>query len=255
MIGDGPALVLVHGIGSRGVSWAPVAEDLARTYRLVILDLRGHGGSSHPEHGYLLSDYAHDLEAVLNDLGLDRPLIVGHSLGGMTVLQWALANPAKAAAIVIEDAPMIRGGDGVAELFDGWIALSNMSVADAEAYYAEHNSAWSAEERRRRATSITSVAPGVFEELRADMLAQGGAVVIPEYAGIASPTLLIYGDIAAGGMVPAPHANAFTATVHGSRAIHIPGGTHSLHRDNKPEFLNVILRFLQEHATAASRIA
>jgi pimeloyl-ACP methyl ester carboxylesterase len=252
--GSGPALVLLHGIGSRGVSWVPVAEELASEFRLVILELRGHGGSAHPDHGYLLADYARDLDAVLNALGLDHPLIVGHSLGGMAVLQWAIANPARAAAIVIEDSPMIRGGDGVAELFDGWIALSRMSISEAEAFYAEHNPEWSEAERHRRAVGITSVDPGVFAEMRADMLAQGGTVVIPSYSGISSPVLLVYGDVAAGGMVPSFHADAFTATVPGSRAIRIPGGTHSLHRDSKPEFLASVLPFLREHSVNASRI-
>jgi pimeloyl-ACP methyl ester carboxylesterase len=253
--GSGPAVVLLHGIGSRGVSWVPVAEELANDYRLVIPDLRGHGASSHPEHGYLLADYVRDVDAVLTTLGLDRPLIIGHSLGGMVVLQWAIANPAKAAAIVLEDAPMIRGGDGVAELFDGWIALSRLSVPEAEAYYAEHNPQWSAAECHRRAVGITSVAPNVFAEMRADMLAQGGEVVIPSYSGIASPLLLVYGDVATGGMVPSFHADAFTATVAGSRAIHIPGGTHGLHRDSKPEFLAAVLPFLREHSAEASRIS
>ena len=250
--GAGPALVLVHGIGSRGVSWVPVAEELAREYCLVIPDLRGHGNSSHPAHGYLLPDYARDLDAVLNAFGLDRPLIVGHSLGGMTLLQWAIANPAKAVAMVIEDAPMVRGGEGVAELFDGWIALSKMSVSEAEAYYAEHNPDWSDAERHRRAVSITSIAPGVFEDLRADMLAQGGKLIVSSYTEIASPTLLVYGDFTAGGMVHPLHADAFASTVRNSQVVHIPGGTHSLHRDNKQEFLVAILPFLREHSAKAS---
>lgn len=251
--GTGPALVLLHGIGSRGVSWLPVAEELANEFQLVMLDLRGHGDSSKPEHGYLLPDYARDLDAVLKALSLDRPLIMGHSLGGMTVLEWAIVNPGKAAALVIEDSPMIRGGEGVAELFDGWIALSSMSTADAEAYYTEHNPEWPEGERHRRAVSITSVAPGAFHEMRADMLAQGGASVIPTYARITSPTLLVYGEMAAGGMVPRVHAEAFTETVNGAKTAHVPGGTHGLHRDNKTEFLDAVLPFLRERADGASR--
>lgn len=250
--GSGPALVLLHGIGSRGISWAPVAAELASEYQLVMLDLRGHGNSSHPEHGYLLSDYASDLDAVLNALGLERPLVMGHSLGGMTVLEWAIAHPDTAAALVIEDSPMNRGGEGVAELFDGWIALSKLSVAEAVAYYADHNPEWSSDERHRRAVSITSVAPGVFEDLRADMLAQGGVTVISSYARIESPALLVYGDLLLGGMVAPFHASAFKATLKNASAIHIPFGTHGLHRDNKEKFLEAVLPFLREHSAKAS---
>lgn len=252
LAGNGPALVLIHGIGSRGISWVPVAEELAREYRLVILDLRGHGASTHPEHGYLLADYAADLEAVLRELGLDRPLIMGHSLGGMTTLEWAIGHPATAAALVIEDSPMNRGGEGVAELFDGWIALSKLSVAEAVAYYTKHNPEWSSDERHRRAVSITSVAPGVFEDMRADMLAQGGVTVISSYAEIESPALLVYGDLPFGGLVAPFHATAFTSTLKHASATHIPFGTHGLHRDNKEKFLEAVLPFLREHSAEAS---
>jgi pimeloyl-ACP methyl ester carboxylesterase len=255
IVGSGPALVLLHGIGSRGVSWIPVAEELAAEFRLVILDLRGHGESSKPERGYLISNYAHDLDAVLNALGLERPLIVGHSLGGMTALEWAIDHPDRAAALVIEDSPMNRGGEGVAELFDGWIALSRMSVEDATAYYMENTPGGSREEAERRAVSITTVAPGVYIDMRAYMLEQNGAIVIPSYRGITSPTLLVYGDLATGGMVPNVFADMFVKTVSGAVAKQIPNGTHGLHRDTKQEFLEIVLPFLREHSVSASRLA
>src|SRR5688500_14402682 len=78
---DGPPLLLLHGIGSRGVSWWPVLDRLARQARPIALDLRGHGASDKPETGYLLPDYAADLAALVHALGLDRPAILGHSLG------------------------------------------------------------------------------------------------------------------------------------------------------------------------------
>ncbi|CAN5559274.1 alpha/beta fold hydrolase [soil metagenome] len=255
IVGSGPALVLIHGIGSRGVSWIPVAEELSAEFQLVILDLRGHGESSKPEHGYLISDYASDLDGVLNALGLERPLIIGHSLGGMTALEWAIGHPNRAAALVIEDSPMNRGGAGVEELFDGWIALSQMSIEDATAYYMENTPGGSLEEATRRAVSITNVAPGVFADMREHMVAQNGAVVIPSYSGITSPTLLVYGDLGAGGMVPGVLADMFAKTISGAISTQIPNGTHGLHRDTKPEFLEIVLPFLREHSVGASRIA
>ncbi len=245
--GEGPELVLLHGIGSNASSWLPVVSELSAEFRLAMLDMRGHGQSSRPERGYLISDYARDLDAVLTALGLDRPLILGHSLGGMTALEWATTHPDRARGLAIEDSPMTRGGDGVAELFDGWITLSQMTVDEADAYYAEHYPEWSAEDRRRRAEGITSVAPGVFLDLKADMLAQGGRHVVGDYAGITSPALLVYGDLATGGLVPDVLANLFAATIPGSRVAHIPSGTHNLHRDNKAEFLAAALPFLREH--------
>lgn len=246
--GSGPDLVLLHGIGSNAGSWVPVLSELAAEFRLVLLDMRGHGGSSRPERGYLIPDYARDLDGVLTAVDLKRPLILGHSLGGMTALEWATSNPDRATALVIEDSPMTRGGDGVAELFDGWIALSQMTVEEADAYYAEHYPEWSVDERRRRAEGITSVAPGVFRDLKTDMLAQGGRHVVDGYAGITSPALLVYGDLASGGMVPGVLADLFAATITNSSVTRIPGGGHNLHRDSKAEFLAAILPFLREHS-------
>src|SRR5262245_20172888 len=82
----GPSLVLVHGIGSRGVSWWPVIDALAADFRLFVPDLRGHGESDKPPNGYLPTDYARDLAALIDALGLDHPSIVGHSLGGIVTL-------------------------------------------------------------------------------------------------------------------------------------------------------------------------
>jgi pimeloyl-ACP methyl ester carboxylesterase len=82
--GDGPAVVLVHGITESSDSWAPVTERLATQHRVVTLDLRGHGRSGQAER-YDLEAMAGDVAAVVDALGLDRPHLVGHSLGGIVV--------------------------------------------------------------------------------------------------------------------------------------------------------------------------
>ena len=68
--GEGPALVILHGIGSRATSWAPVGGQLAAAYEVIAIDHRGHGASSHPATGYLIDDYTDDLTAVIDPLGL-----------------------------------------------------------------------------------------------------------------------------------------------------------------------------------------
>jgi len=250
--GQGPALVALHGIGSRGTSWLPIAEHLAQQYDVIAIDQRGHGGSSHPEQGYHIPDYAADLAEVLDQLGLEKPLIMGHSLGGMVTLEWARHHPRRAAALVIEDSPMRRGGPGVEELFDGWIALSKMSFDEARTYYAAENPTWTDDDLDRRAHAITSVAPGVFYELKDNMISQGGASVISTYAGIASPTLLVYGDIESGGMVPEFDATTFSETLPNVEIARILAGNHSLHRDTGDAFLAIAEPFLARYAVKAT---
>ena len=148
---------------------------------------------------------------------------------------------------------MWRGGPGVEELFDGWIATSRMPVEDVRAQYAAENPAWSAADIARRAEAITSVAPGVFTEMKADMLAQGGISVVPTYPDIRSPVLLVYGDVEAGGMVPEHDAREFAEMVPNAELAHIAGGSHSLHRDSPEAYLAAAEPFLARFAPGASR--
>jgi pimeloyl-ACP methyl ester carboxylesterase len=147
---------------------------------------------------------------------------------------------------------MRRGGPSVEELFDGWITLSNMSFDEARSHYAVQDPTWTDDDLDRRARTITSVAPGVFLDLKRDMLSQRGESVIATYAGIETPTLLIYGDVDAGGAVPEFDAAAFAKTLPDVEVARIPGGSHSLHRDSSDEFLAIAEPFLGRYAARAT---
>ncbi|MDQ3514484.1 MAG: alpha/beta hydrolase [Chloroflexota bacterium] len=245
--GDDASVVLLHGIGSAGASWSPVIDGLVAHFRLLVADLRGHGASDRPERGYLLPDYAADLDGLLSAFGLDRPLLLGHSLGGLIALTWAAGHPGRGRAIALEDSTL-RGGPGVVPSFDGWIALSRLSPAAAAAHYAEEHPDWSAEDCRRRAEAITSVAPGVFTELRAANLDPDQADRIASLAGITSPVLLIHGDLANGGMVVPADAARFATTLPAARIIRVAGAGHSIHRERPDALLAAVIPFLADHA-------
>ena len=254
LLGNGPALVLLHGITSTGAAWGSVAGQLAADFQLIAIDHRGHGQSFKPEQGYLLTDYAADLDAILGHFGLDRPLIMGHSLGGMVALEWAIGQPDRAAALVIEDSPMRHGGEGSAEMFDGWIETSLLPVNEAVAVYREKYPAMSGAEMKRRAESITGTAMGVFTELKAAMQAHEGKSVIYRYAGINSPVQLVYGDISEGGMVPQSDARCFEQSLAQAESALLPGVGHGLHYDAPEQFLDLVTPFLKRHASNASWI-
>lgn len=250
--GDGPPLVLLHGIGSRDISWRPVIPGLTPWFHLYVLDLRGHGASDKPEAGYDVDDYADDLEGVLNVLELERPRIMGHSLGGLVTLAWAGRCPERAAAMVLEDPPL-RVMPALIDKFGEWMALAAMPIADVVAVYRERFPAWTDEEREWRAVSITGTAPGVFREGRdraAALLAAHGEHLRPVSDRL-PPTLLVYGDVEAGGMVPPADAEYFTRTVPGSEAARVPGAGHSVHRDQPEAFLRLVVPFLlRERSTS-----
>lgn len=237
-------LVLLHGIGSRGASWWPVIDALAGQFSLYVVDLRGHGGSEKPVAGYRLPDYAADLKAILNALKLDYPAILGHSLGGLIALAWALDHPEGAAGIVLEDTSL-RGRRDALQAVDGWLALNALTVEEATAYYAREHPTWDADDCRRRAETITGTARGVFVELRQEAMSPDAPTDrISPLGVIRSPVLLLRGEPEAGSMVAPEDADRFADSVPLSQVIHFPRAGHSIHRDDPDGFLAAVMPFL-----------
>jgi pimeloyl-ACP methyl ester carboxylesterase len=81
--GAGDPVVFVHGVWMSGRCFGPQLEGLADRYRVVALDLRGHGRSEHVTTGHTVAQYARDLRAFVEALGLDRPVMVGWSMGAL----------------------------------------------------------------------------------------------------------------------------------------------------------------------------
>lgn len=250
--GNGPALLLIHGISSAGSVWNPIIPALAAEFTPIAIDQRGHGASDKPESGYLYDDYITDLDGVLDTLELEHPLIIGHSLGGIVTLWWAAEHPNRAAALVIEDSPLHSGQDYM-PAFDEWLMLNAMPEEDLRAHYAEEYPRWPPELVLERARLMAKTARNVFAELRADSLAHDGVDRIAEITGIQSPTLLVHGDLEGGGMVAPEDAAAFERRLGNARSIRIAGGGHTLHREHKDEFLAAILPFLRQHAPRPER--
>ncbi len=99
-----PALILLHGGSAHARWWDHIAPVLARTHRVLALDLRGHGESAwtHPP-AYEIADYVADLEGLVTALDLDAPVLLGHSLGGFVALHYATAAATSRGAFVIVD--------------------------------------------------------------------------------------------------------------------------------------------------------
>ena len=90
--GDGAPAVLLHGLGAPQRSWDRVAPLLAPHLRVVTYDQRGHGASA-AASDYSLDAFLADLQAVLDTLVLEQPLLVGHSFGGLVAVENAAAHP------------------------------------------------------------------------------------------------------------------------------------------------------------------
>jgi pimeloyl-ACP methyl ester carboxylesterase len=100
-MGAGESLLLLHGFGGCGMAWTPLAERLAAHYRLIIPDLRGHGGTTNPRAVFTHRQAAEDVVALLDTLKLGRVRAMGISTGGMTLLHVATARPDLIEAMVL----------------------------------------------------------------------------------------------------------------------------------------------------------
>jgi pimeloyl-ACP methyl ester carboxylesterase len=242
----GDPLLLLHGIGSRYVSWYPVLDQLVSHFRLIAPDFRGHGDSDKPASGYLHVDYAADVNALIEALEIDQPKIIGHSLGAIVAYAWAGLYGVSTARLVLEDPPTRTGPDDSAML-DGWMTLASLSLPEAESYYHDQYPDWSDADCYRRAISITSTSPAVFRELRDQSRSADGIDRLSSLPVVNSPLLMIYGDLAFGGMSAPEDIHRIEAQSKHARSVQIHGAGHSLHRDNSHAFLAAALPFLLEH--------
>jgi pimeloyl-ACP methyl ester carboxylesterase len=101
---QGPPIIFIHGLTANAFCFQAFADDLARDHRVFAYDLRGRGDSDKPESGYNVPIHATDLAELIDALGLDRPVIVGHSLGALIGLYFAKQYPGNLSKLVLIDA-------------------------------------------------------------------------------------------------------------------------------------------------------
>jgi pimeloyl-ACP methyl ester carboxylesterase len=106
-----PALVFVHGAACNRRFWYQQVPRFSSAHRVVAVDLRGHGESDAPSERYTVRLFAEDLASTCTQLGIESPVVIGHSLGGLVALDCASAYPDKVAAAVVIDSPLLPRGD------------------------------------------------------------------------------------------------------------------------------------------------
>ena len=104
--GDGPAIVLAHGLTANAHSFAGLAAGLEGSLRVIAVDLRGRGLSDKPASGYSLEDHACDMLGLLDALGLEKVIFGGHSYGGVLAYVMAAEYPERVTHCVTIDAPV-----------------------------------------------------------------------------------------------------------------------------------------------------
>jgi pimeloyl-ACP methyl ester carboxylesterase len=115
--GEGPPLILVHGLAGAASNWIALAPLLAGRFRLLVPDLPGHAASSPLPAAASLDPFADRLVRLAAVEGFDRAAVVGHSMGGLVALRMAVSFPERVRALVLTSAAGIRSSTTEAERF------------------------------------------------------------------------------------------------------------------------------------------
>jgi pimeloyl-ACP methyl ester carboxylesterase len=118
--GEGDDVLFVSGLADEGASWGEQVEGLRERYRVTTFDNRGVGRSATPEGPYRIADFAADTIALMDELELERPHVVGSSMGGAIAQELALAHPDRVRTLVL-NGTWCRGDRFLHQVFRSWI--------------------------------------------------------------------------------------------------------------------------------------
>ena len=242
--GDGPSVVLCHGSTDNGLCWTPVARALEADYDVVMPDARGHGLTDAPETGYDVATRAADLAAFVEALGLERPVVGGHSMGASTTLCFAAGHPDMLRAAILEDGgirmpgyePTNRGAPGAA------LTYKAMTREQLIAHARQAHPAWAEDELGPWADSKLQVSPRHVGAPRAQL---DFRELLPK---VTVPILLITSDPERGGGVT-PEAAAEAKRIHPqTTVVRLSPAGHNVRREQFAGFVEAVRTFLRRSA-------
>jgi pimeloyl-ACP methyl ester carboxylesterase len=263
--GDGPVLLLIHGMGGSYENWRAVIQPLARRHTVIAPDLPGHGASAPGAGDYSLGALAASLRDLLIALGHDRATLVGHSLGGGVAMQLAYHFPEVAERLVLvssgglgpEVSPVLRAAAlPGANLFIAATATTagrvgtvlgrglatvglrpTSDVAEVARGYV------SLADRDRRASFLAT--------LRSVINSRGQAVDASDrlYLAAGIPVLLLWGE--RDPIIPVRHGEQAHKTIAGSRLEIFEGVGHLPQLETPARFVAALERFIEETEPAS----
>lgn len=250
--GTKPPLVLAHGITDDGLCWTPVAEVLSRDYDVLMVDARGHGKSEAPTNGYTLKNLGTELAGVIQALKLEKPILLGHSMGAITCLVLAGLFPNMPRAILLEDPPpfwmpsMSSSEDNkVINGLTDWIYSNKRKTHDdLVAEFHTNNPTW----------SVVELEPWVNSKHRYSL--NIAALVHPEdissidlphlFQQINCSTMFISADAEKGAASSKADISELEKILPQMKATHVTDAGHNIRREQFARYMEVVQEFLAE---------
>lgn len=258
-----PAIVALHGLRSFAHTWEPVAQPLAGRWRVIALDQRGRGASDwDAQRRYVTPHYVRDLEALVEALGLQRFVLLGHSMGGTTAFVYASQNPQRLHGLVIEDmGPGASAGGAGAERIKRELRDTPEHFADwaaARAYWRSKrpNVSQAALDARVQHSMRAEPSGRVVWRHDAEGIAAARIAATPEQLvdlwphvqALRVPTLLLRGGES--DFLTAATAEEMARRNPLIRYAQVPGASHYVHDDNLAGFQAELHPFLDSLAAA-----
>jgi pimeloyl-ACP methyl ester carboxylesterase len=242
--GEGPAVLLLHGLAGTATEWEETATWLSETHRVVALDQRGHGRSERRPGDVTPAAYVADALAAIEALVLEPAILVGQSLGGLIAFLAASERPDLVDALIVVEATPTREGPEIAEqiadYFDSW-PLPFPSRDDAVTFFG-------GESLRARAWARNLVAQpdGLRPAFDTDVLVAAIEEALArdywdEWRALTVPTLLVRGEE---GELSPSEAAAMVDAVPSAQLVAIPGAGHDVHLDAPEAWRSAVEAFL-----------
>jgi pimeloyl-ACP methyl ester carboxylesterase len=255
---DKPSVLLLHGITDNGRCWSRMAADLADSYDVITTDARGHGHSGTSAAEVSIALLAEDAIAAIEALGLQKPFLVGHSMGAVTAAMVAANYPDVIRAIVLEDPPLLDRSPSQTDINKslgganekpstpaGWQWFFELRVLPREERIARGhalNPIWAEEEIIPWADSKAEMEIAFLEPALAAVMAFRWRDIL---ARIQCPTLLMTGEPHLGAVTTPETALQAASLLKQGQVVHIAGAGHSIHRDRYVEMIAAVKAFLK----------
>ncbi|MGB9304845.1 MAG: alpha/beta fold hydrolase [Mycobacterium sp.] len=256
--GEGPALLLIHGMAGSSATWEAITPQLSKNYRVIAPDLLGHGKSAKPRGDYSLGAFAAWLRDLLDELGVDRATVVGQSLGGGIAMQFTYQHRDYCDRLALigsgglgpDLSPMLRilsapGTELVLPLvapqtvlnlgnkLGSWLTSAGIQAPRAGQMWQAYSSLSDSQTRQAFLRTLRSVV---------DHRGQAVSALNKLHLTADLPTLLIWGDHDR--IIPVAHAYAAHDALMGSRLEVLEGVGHFPHVEAPTAVAEILESFI-----------
>jgi pimeloyl-ACP methyl ester carboxylesterase len=242
-------MILAHGSTDYGLNMATLAQEFTDDYDIIMYDARGHGHSDKPEGPYGVDANAADLVGLIQALGIEKPILMGHSMGASTVAAVGARHPDLPRAVIMEDPGLLRVQSAAAVSPEAAAERAEARATDirkskeaskeefAELSRTERHPDWQHDvDHVRMAEAMSLVSPNI-----AFSSGTSSAELSSELVNITAPTLILKAD--ADEEQRKVHIAA-TAKMPNAKIVHIDGASHMIRFDRPEETVREMRAFL-----------